>query len=66
MGNSEAYYNNWFLGQTKLGVSSGSTDPIMYYSFDIGALVHVVVVSHTSPLTLCFNLSRLHFMFLMV
>jgi 3',5'-cyclic AMP phosphodiesterase CpdA len=45
MGTSETYYKNWFLGQTKLGTSSGSANPIMYYSFDVGTKLHVAVIS---------------------
>jgi hypothetical protein len=45
METSEAYYKNWFLGQTLLGQKSGSADPIMYYSFDIGTKLHIVVIS---------------------
>jgi len=45
MDTSETYYKNWFLGQTLLGTSSGSADPIMYYSFDVGSNLHIVVIS---------------------
>jgi 3',5'-cyclic AMP phosphodiesterase CpdA len=45
MDSSEQYYNNWFLGQTKLGTNSGSDNPIMYYSFDVGSKLHIVVIS---------------------
>eukprot|EP00026_Physarum_polycephalum_P014956 Phypoly_transcript_15529.p1 GENE.Phypoly_transcript_15529~~Phypoly_transcript_15529.p1 ORF type:complete len:303 (+),score=36.19 Phypoly_transcript_15529:40-909(+) len=38
------YYSNWFIGQTQLGKQSGSTNPTMWYSFDVGN-VHIVAMS---------------------
>eukprot|EP00026_Physarum_polycephalum_P003690 Phypoly_transcript_03704.p1 GENE.Phypoly_transcript_03704~~Phypoly_transcript_03704.p1 ORF type:complete len:486 (+),score=53.59 Phypoly_transcript_03704:842-2299(+) len=43
--NSKPYYSNWFLGQKKLGTSSSSKDPLMYYSFDVTTKLHIVVIS---------------------
>jgi len=45
MNASEAYYSSWFLGQATLGTSSGSTNPLMWYSFDVGEKLHVVAIS---------------------
>lgn len=42
---SQAYYKNWFKGQAPLGESSNSSDPVFYYSFDIGSKLHIIVVS---------------------
>jgi len=45
MDSSEPYYNNWFLGQTSLGTTSGSSEAIMWYSFDVGTKLHMIMIS---------------------
>jgi hypothetical protein len=41
----EAIYRGWFRGQIPLGQSSGSPDPVMWHSYDIGEKLHLVGVS---------------------
>lgn len=38
------YYTNWFRGQSQLGQNSNSSNPTLWYSFDIGS-VHIVAMS---------------------
>eukprot|EP00026_Physarum_polycephalum_P008800 Phypoly_transcript_08901.p1 GENE.Phypoly_transcript_08901~~Phypoly_transcript_08901.p1 ORF type:complete len:352 (+),score=45.93 Phypoly_transcript_08901:345-1400(+) len=43
-GNSQAYYQGWWQGQNTLGALSNSTNPLLWYSFDI-SYAHIVVVN---------------------
>jgi len=42
---SETLYRNWFVGQTPLGTRSGSTDPVMWHSYDIGTQLHMIGIN---------------------
>jgi len=42
---NEDIYRGFFIGQTKLGRSSQSTDPIMWHSYDIGTKLHMIGIN---------------------
>ena len=42
----EQIYRGWFRGQIPLGQSSGSQDPEMWHSYDIGEKLHFIGVSY--------------------
>eukprot|EP00026_Physarum_polycephalum_P008085 Phypoly_transcript_08163.p1 GENE.Phypoly_transcript_08163~~Phypoly_transcript_08163.p1 ORF type:complete len:295 (+),score=34.41 Phypoly_transcript_08163:646-1530(+) len=41
----EALYRGWWRGQVPLGQSSGSPDPVMWHSYNIGEKLHLVGIN---------------------